>query len=68
MSESLIAAPSVWSQTAVSETEHGVGAACTRCGHDAQFDFGRVWLCLDCYHVVGSTCSGLSLPRPDDVC
>jgi hypothetical protein len=43
---------------------------CARCGGDAPFDFGGLWLCLDCYHVAGSTCAGVSRPaRPvDPVC
>ncbi len=46
-----------------------VAAACSRCGRDGEFDFGDVWLCLDCYHVAGSTCAGLNRPTPtDNVC
>jgi len=33
---------------------------CLRCGHDADVDFGDLWLCLDCYHVAGSTCAGVA--------
>lgn len=33
---------------------------CTRCGRDADFDFGALWLCVDCYHIAGSTCSGVT--------
>jgi len=53
--------------------------ACARCGRDAQFDFDQLWLCLDCYHVAGSTCAGVQRPAapahahgtgasPDPVC
>jgi hypothetical protein len=35
---------------------------CARCGRDAQFDFDELWLCLDCYHVAGSTCAGVNRP------
>jgi hypothetical protein len=35
---------------------------CARCGRDAQFDFDQLWLCLDCYHVAGSTCAGVTRP------
>jgi len=38
--------------------------ACVRCGHDADFDIASMWLCIDCYHIAGSTCSGIG-PRPD---
>lgn len=44
---------------------------CTRCGRDAEFDFGPVWLCLDCYHIAGSTCAGVARPAEaagDPVC
>ena len=37
--------------------------ACVRCGRDAQFDVAELWLCLDCYHVAGSTCAGITRPR-----
>jgi hypothetical protein len=33
---------------------------CLRCGHDADVDFGDLWLCMDCYHVAGSTCAGVA--------
>jgi len=36
--------------------------ACARCGRDAQYDFDELWLCLDCYHVAGSTCAGVQRP------
>lgn len=37
---------------------------CDRCGADAPYDFADVWLCLDCYHVAGSTCAGIGRPWP----
>ena len=38
---------------------------CVRCLHDADVEIGDVWLCLDCYHVAGSTCSGIgTLAKP----
>lgn len=40
---------------------------CDRCGRDADFDFGALWLCLDCYHIAGSTCAGVGrTPAPSD--
>jgi hypothetical protein len=36
--------------------------ACARCGRDADFDFVDLWLCLDCYHIAGSTCAGVGRP------
>jgi hypothetical protein len=33
--------------------------ACVRCGGEAPYDFGDTWLCLECYHVAGSTCAGI---------
>ena len=36
---------------------------CARCGGDAQYDFGEIWLCLECYHISGSTCAGVSRPQ-----
>lgn len=33
--------------------------ACTRCGGDADFDIAALWLCIDCYHIAGSTCAGI---------
>lgn len=43
---------------------------CSRCGADAPYDFVTVWLCLDCYHIAGSTCAGVGRPAsaPDQVC
>lgn len=35
---------------------------CVRCLHEATLDIGGVWLCVDCYHVAGSTCSGIGTP------
>jgi hypothetical protein len=32
---------------------------CVRCGGEAPYDFGDTWLCLECYHVAGSTCAGI---------
>jgi hypothetical protein len=32
---------------------------CARCGHDSDFEIAALWLCLDCYHVAGSTCAGI---------
>ena len=40
---------------------------CARCGRDAQFDFDELWLCLDCYHVAGSTCAGVNRAGPAPV-
>jgi len=36
-----------------------VAQACARCGRDADFDIADLWLCLDCYHIAGSTCAGV---------
>jgi hypothetical protein len=48
----------------------GTPAPCDRCGREADADFGALWLCLDCYHVAGSTCAGIGVgPTPvDPVC
>jgi hypothetical protein len=48
----------------------GVPERCARCGRDADADFGLFWLCLDCYHVAGSTCAGIGVgpTRTDPVC
>lgn len=36
-----------------------------RCGRDADIDIAAVWLCLECYHVAGSTCAGIGrVPGP----
>ncbi|MGB7982815.1 MAG: hypothetical protein WCF36_18695 [Candidatus Nanopelagicales bacterium] len=45
-------------------------APCARCGHGADFEIAGLWLCIDCYHVAGSTCAGVgTLERPaDPVC
>jgi hypothetical protein len=32
---------------------------CARCGADADFEIASLWLCVDCYHVAGSTCAGI---------
>jgi hypothetical protein len=32
---------------------------CARCGGDADFDIASLWLCIDCYHLAGSTCAGI---------
>jgi ribosomal protein L37E len=40
-----------------------LGPVCMRCGREADFDFGPFWLCLDCYHIAGSTCAGVGQPR-----
>lgn len=34
-------------------------APCARCGADADFEIASLWLCVDCYHVAGSTCAGI---------
>lgn len=36
--------------------------ACQRCGRDGEHDFGDFWVCTDCYHIAGSTCSGFARP------
>jgi hypothetical protein len=48
----------------------GASEPCARCGRDADADFGSVWLCLDCYHVAGSTCAGIGVGSAptDPVC
>jgi ribosomal protein L37E len=43
----------------VAAGEQPLPEACARCGRDADADFGALWLCLDCYHVAGSTCAGI---------
>jgi hypothetical protein len=35
---------------------------CARCGGDADFDIASLWLCIDCYHIAGSTCAGIGRP------
>jgi hypothetical protein len=47
---------------ATMEPRPATAPACARCGRDAQFDFDQLWLCLECYHVAGSTCAGVSRP------
>lgn len=32
---------------------------CARCGGDADFEIAALWLCIDCYHIAGSTCAGI---------
>lgn len=32
---------------------------CARCGGNADFDIASLWLCIDCYHIAGSTCAGI---------
>ena len=32
------------------------GIDCNRCGRPAEYGFGGVWLCLDCYGTIGSCC------------
>jgi hypothetical protein len=32
---------------------------CARCGRDSDFEIASLWLCIDCYHVAGSTCAGI---------
>ena len=32
---------------------------CARCGGDSDFEIASLWLCIDCYHVAGSTCAGI---------
>ncbi len=53
--------------TTSESTRPPVPAACARCGHDADFEIADLWLCVDCYHVAGSTCAGVgTLERPTD--
>jgi hypothetical protein len=33
--------------------------ACARCGGESDFEIASLWLCIDCYHVAGSTCAGI---------
>ena len=39
---------------------------CVRCAHDADVEIAGIWLCMDCYHVAGSTCAGIASPTPAD--
>ncbi len=32
---------------------------CARCGGESDFEIASLWLCIDCYHVAGSTCAGI---------
>ena len=32
---------------------------CARCGGDSDFEIASFWLCIDCYHIAGSTCAGV---------
>jgi hypothetical protein len=32
---------------------------CARCGGDSEFEIASLWLCIECYHVAGSTCAGI---------
>jgi hypothetical protein len=32
---------------------------CARCGGDSDFEIASLWLCIDCYHIAGSTCAGV---------
>lgn len=32
---------------------------CARCGGDSDFEIASLWLCVDCYHIAGSTCAGI---------
>jgi hypothetical protein len=44
------------------EVQHTVAAPpepCVRCGADANFEIAALWLCIDCYHIAGSTCAGV---------
>lgn len=36
---------------------------CARCGGNADFDIASLWLCVDCYHIAGSTCAGIGRVR-----
>ena len=36
---------------------------CARCGRDSELEIADLWLCLDCYHVAGSTCAGIGRVR-----
>jgi len=37
--------------------------ACARCSRDADVEIASMWLCLECYHVAGSTCAGVAPAR-----
>lgn len=32
---------------------------CARCGGDSDFEIAALRLCVDCYHIAGSTCAGI---------
>jgi hypothetical protein len=32
---------------------------CARCGGDSDVEIATLWLCIECYHVAGSTCAGI---------
>ena len=32
---------------------------CARCGGDSDLEIASLWLCVDCYHIAGSTCAGI---------
>lgn len=32
---------------------------CSRCGGNSDFEIASLWLCMDCYHIAGSTCAGI---------
>ncbi|HSO05159.1 MAG TPA: hypothetical protein VLQ92_11805 [Candidatus Limnocylindrales bacterium] len=38
---------------------------CARCGGEADFDIASLWLCVDCYHIAGSTCAGIGRAPAD---
>jgi hypothetical protein len=38
---------------------------CARCGGDSEFEIAALWLCIECYHVAGSTCAGIGRIPPD---
>jgi hypothetical protein len=38
---------------------------CARCGGEADFDIASLWLCVDCYHIAGSTCAGIGPAHAD---
>lgn len=42
---------------------------CVRCGADSDVEIASLWLCIDCYHIAGSTCAGVGrTTAPDQVC
>jgi hypothetical protein len=45
------------------DASHTVAAPpepCARCGGNSDFEIASLWLCIDCYHIAGSTCAGVS--------